>query len=320
MVSGTNDRFLNMGVAIREVYAKVEPNLIFNDWLEGPVQEDKAAFIYLYDSENTSSDSKKQTAPRFVVGADLPRIDFSVPSTASAITEAKGFEVALPRAIVRDGVAGRNAILRTYQKAGFILAEQMNTAALSAITAGATTPTWTPTAVWSDDTATPVKDLMDFAKVFDQEGYPYKFTDGFVNKDGFYELKEYLNFLDGTQFNDQRPVGTMIDRDTIYVKQADATIHKVMSGMTDSYLLGMDKNNLGAEMHTYSDPSFAMTGASVSYPTIENGKTVTKSAPNLGLHFYSYMEDDTKDTIMQFWFENKVVVTQALALQYDSGI
>ena len=320
MVSGTNDRFLNMGVALREVYSKVEPNLRFTDWTVGPIQEDRAAFVYLFDSTNTSGDSKKQRAPRHVGGADLPRIDFSVPSTSSAITEKKGFEVALPRDIVRDGIAGRNAILRTYEKASFTLAEQINTSILSTITAGATTPTWTPTAVWSDDTATPVKDLMDFAKVFDQEGYPYKFTDGFVNKDGFYELKEYLNFLDGTQFNDQRPVGTMIDRDTIYVKQADATIHKVMSGMTDSYLLGMDKNNLGAEMHTYSDPSFAMTGASVSYPTIENGKTVTKSAPNLGLHFYAYMEDDTKDTIMQFWFENKVVVTQALALQYDSGI
>jgi hypothetical protein len=32
------------------------------------------------------------------------------------------------------------------------------------------------------------------------------------------------------------------------------------------------------------------------------------------------MENDTKNTIMQFWFENKTVVTESLALLYDTGI
>ena len=76
MVSGTLDRYLQPGVAIRKVYEKVEPNLIWGQFVEGPIQEDRASFIYLYDDSNISSDSKKQTAPRFNVGADLPRIDF----------------------------------------------------------------------------------------------------------------------------------------------------------------------------------------------------------------------------------------------------
>ena len=320
MVSGTLDKYLQPGVAIRKIYEKVEPNLIWGQFTEGPIQEDRASFIYLYDDSNISSDSKKQTAPRFNVGADLPRIDFGVPSTDTALTEAKGFELAIPRKIVRDGIAGEAAINRYYKKAGFVLAEQLNTSILAAIMAGDGAATGTPTAVWSDATATPVTDIMEFAKAMDIEGYPYRLTDGFVNKDGFYELKEYLNFLDGTQFNDQRPVGKMINRDTIYVKQADCTVHKVMSGMTDGDFIGLDINNLGAEMHTYSDPAFALTGANISYPTIEDGKKVMKTAPNLGIHFYTYMEDDTKATILQFWFENKTVVTQSLALQQNTGI
>lgn len=325
-VGGTSDRWLQPGVAIRKIYEKVEPNLIFGDYVNGPILEDRAAFIYLEDSTGTSSDTKKQTAPRFQVGGDLPRLDFSLPTTAAGMTESKGFEVSVPRSVVRDGVAGQAAIERYFKKAGYILAEMVNTAQLAAMTGGATGATTVfdvsvaAGGVWSGADATPVTDLMALAQDMDVEGYPYRLSDVFMNKAGFYELKAYLNFLDGTQFNDQRPTGEMINRDTIYVKQADVTVHKVMSGMTDSYVLGMDMLNPGGEMHVYNDPQFSLGSPAIRYQTVEDGKATTKTAPNVGVHFYSYMEDDTKNTILQFWFENKTVITQPLALQYVSGI
>lgn len=313
--------FLQPNVVIRKVYEVLEPNLKFADFVEGPIVEDKSAFTYMFDDDGTSGDDLKQIAPLHIVGADLPRIDFGVPSSAAGITSAKGFEVAIPRNIIREGIAGEAAVKRTFRKAGYILAQQMDSAILAAMVAGADTPTWTPTAVWSDAAATPVKDLMDLQQDFDQkdDGYPYNLTDVFVNKAGFYELKEYLNFLDGTQFNDQRPVGKMINRDTIFVKQADLTVRRT-TGMTDSYVLGLDANNKGAEIHVFNDPLFALSGKRINYRTIENGKRVTKSAPNFGLHFYTYMEKDTKMQILQFWFEAKTVVIQSKALTYDLGI
>ena len=325
-VGKTLDRYLQPGVAIRKVYEIAEPNLIFGDFVAGPVQEDKASFLYLYDDAGISGDSLKQTAPRFEVGGDLPRLDFGVPSTGAAITEAKGFEIAVPRSVVRDGVAGEAALDRYMRRAGYTLAQQINTAILAAMTGGATGATTTFDAsvaaggVWSGDDATPVTDLMGLAQDMDVEGYPYRTTDVFVNKAGFYELKEYLNFLDGRQFDDQRPTGEMINRDTIYVKQADLNVHKVMSGITDSYVLGLDKNNPGGELHVFNDPAFSIGSPSITYRTIENGKRVTKTAPNYGIHFYTYMEDDTKNTILQFWYENKTAIIQSLALQYSSGI
>jgi len=319
----TLDRYLQPGFAIRKVYEIVEPNLIFGDYVAGPVQEDKASFLYMYDDEGISADDLKQTAPRFEVGADLPRLDFSVPSTAAGITEAKGFEVAIPRSLVRDGIAGEAALNRVMKRAGYTLAEQINTVILAAMTGGATGATTTfdaDVSVWSGADAAPVTDMMNLASDMDIEGYPYRTTDVFGNKAAFYELKEYLNFLDGTQFNDQRPVGKMINRDTIYIKQADLTFHKVMSGMTDGYILGLDANNPGGEMHVFNDSKFALGAPAITYRTIEDGKTVTKTSPNIGLHFYSYMEDDTKNTILQYWFENKTAIIQPLALQYSNGI
>lgn len=313
--------YLQPGVAIRKAYSILEPNLKFAEYIEGPIPEESASFEYGYDDSGISGDSLKQTAPIHIMGGDLPRIDFGVPSVGSGITSAKGFEMAIPRKLVREGVAGENAIDRAYRRAGYILAQQMDTAILAAMVAGADTPDWTPTAVWSDASATPVADLMNLQQDFDQkdDGYNLNLTDVFMNKAGFYELKEYLNFLDGTQFNDQRPVGEMIDRDTIYVKQADVTVHRT-TGMTDSYVLGLDRNFKGAEMHTFTDPMFGISGGKIRYPTIEDGKTITKTAPNFGLHFYTYMEDDTKNQILQFWYEAKTVVILSKALTYDSGI
>ena len=313
--------FLQPGVAIRKIYEVLEPNLKFADFVEGPITEDKSSFTYMYDDDGTSADDLKQTAPLHIVGADLPRLNFGVPSSAAGITSAKGFEVAIPRNIIREGIAGEAAVKRTFRKAGYILAQQMDSAILAAMIAGADTPTWTPTAVWSDDSATPVKDLMDLQQDFDQkdDGLPYNLTDVFLNKAGFYELKEYLNFLDGTQFNDQRPIGQMINRDTIFVKQADVTVRRT-TGMTDSYVLGCDINNKGAETHVFNDPLFAISGNRIRYPTIVDGKKTIKSAPNFGLHFYTYMEKDTKQQILQFWFEAKTVVIQSKALTYDIGI
>lgn len=316
--------YLQPGVAIRKIYEVLEPNLKFADFIDGPIPENRASFMYMYDDEGTSADTKKQTAPLHIVGADLPRIDFGVPSAGHGILKAKGFEVAIPRNIIRDGIAGEAAVKRTYRKAGYILAQQMDTAILTAMTAGATAATTVfdaDVSVWSGAEATPVIDLMNLAQDFDikDDGYNYNLTRTFGNKAAFYELKEYLNFLDGTQFNDQRPVGTMIDRDTIYVKQADLTFHRT-TGLTDSYVLGLDEVNKGAEMHVFSDPAFAIGGNSIKYQSIVDGKKVTKSAPNFGLHFYTYMEDETKNQILQFWFEAKTVVTQSKALVYASGI
>jgi len=316
--------YLQPGVAIRRIYEVLEPNLKFAEFMDKPIQEDKASFVYMYDDEGTSADAKKQTAPLHIVGADLPRIDFGVPSAGNGITRAKGFEVAIPRNIIREGIAGEAAVARTYRKAGYILAQQMDTAILTAMTGGAAAATTVFDAnvsVWSGADATPVTDLMNLAQDFDikDDGYNYNLTRVFVNKAGFYELKEYLNFLDGTQFNDQRPVGKMINRDTIYVKQADLTVHRT-TGLTDSYVLGLDEVNKGAEMHTFSDPEFAISGANIKYPTIVDGKKVTKTAPNFGLHFYTYMEDKTKAQILQFWYEAQTVVTQSKALVYASGI
>ena len=318
LLSGTVDRYLQKGVALPLIYEIMEPNLIWADMLK-QVPEESNAFMYQYDSSGKSGDAKKQTPPLRAGGAKFPRLDKSRRTTASGLTQQNGFEVAIPRDVIRSTNRGILEIQDAYNSAGFWMAEWINTNILTALAAGATTPSWTPTAVWSAATATPVDDLLRLGSEMDREGYPFRMTDCFVNKAEWYELKAYLTSVDIGDLKQKTMYGVPeISKDRIYIPVVDSNVHKVMSGMTDSYILALDAKNPAAEIHYYNDPKFSQ--AKVSYKTVVDSKETTVSVPNMGIHFYQYFEDDTKDTILQFWVENKTVVTKPYGLLYDSGI
>jgi len=315
MVSGTNDRFLQKDVALRMVYPKMEPNLIWLDFFT-PIKEDSSAFMYMTDTTGVSGDTKKKKAAKYENGGQLPEIDFSQPTTAAAATESKGFSLRLPRKIIREK-SGAAAISDYYNRAGFILAEAMNTEILTALTGGATTPTWSPAAHWGTTDADPVTDIIGLAEQMEREGYPFRLTDAFVTKAQWYELIQIVTRKDSSA-NGMTGIGAQITGDYITMPYTGTKIRKVVSGLTDSYILGVDQNNPAAELHYFVDEAYG--SATVRYQTMQDDKPTWKSEPNLGIHFKSYEEDDTHDTIMQFWYDFKPVVTQAYGLLYDSGI
>ncbi len=318
LVSGTVDRYLQKGVALPLIYEVMEPNLIWADFLK-QIKEDSNSFMYQYDSTGKSGDTKKEKPPLHAGGAKFPRLDKSRITTASGLTQQNGFEIAIPRDVIRSTNRGILEIQDAYQRAGFWMAEWVNTNILAALAAGATTPTWTPTAVWSAATATPVDDLIRLGSEMDREGYPFRMTDAFVNKAEWYELKAYLTSVDIGDLKQKSMYGVPeISKDRIYIPVVDVNVHKVMSGMTDSYVLAMDVNNKAAELHYYNDPKFATP--KVTYKTVVDSKETTVTAPNIGISFYQYEEDDSHDTVLQFWVENKTVVTKPYGLLYDSGI
>jgi len=319
MVSGTNDRFLRTNVAIRSVYEKLEPNLIFLD-LVTPIKEESNAFMYRTDAVGAASDPKKETPPMVAQGAQFPEIDRSRKTTVSELTKTKGFAMRIPRDLIRQGIAGMNEILDNYERAGYWLAEAINTEFATALTTGATTSftNFSPAAIWSAEGAAPIYDLMCMAQDMDREGYAFKMTDAFTNKAGFDELNRYLMFMDVTDSSRALMGKPEITRDSIYIPSLDATVHKVKTGMTDGYVLGMDGQANVAECHYHIDPKYSI--ADVSYKTIVNGAETTKTTPNFGIHFNQFEEQDTHDTVMQFWYEIKAVVTKPYGLLYGSGI
>lgn len=316
-VSGTNDRYLKKEVALPIIYRIMNPNLIWTDMIPR-VASTSRAIQYKYDAYSRSSDPKKETPPIHTESAKFPELDKTRMSSAAAILKKQGFQMRVDRDAVTK-VDGVNEITEAYETAGFWLAEYINTAVLAALTAGATTPTWTPTGVWSGTTATPVDDLIRLGAQMDREGYPFRMTDIFVEKDNWYELKAYLTSVDVEDAKQKSMYGVPeVSTDRIHVPVVGADIHKVMSGLTHGYVLALDSNNPAATTHYYNDPKYA--SQKVSYKTIVDGKEVTKSVPNIGIHFHQYEENDTHDTVMQFWYDNITVVKKPYGLLYDSGI
>lgn len=317
MISGTNDRYLQKGVAIPLIYEKMEPNLIW-DALVRQIPETTNAFLYQYDSSGASGDSKKKTPPKYNQGAKFPELDKSRRTTASGLTKSNGFSMRIPRDVIRSE-AGKSEIMDAYETAGFWMAEWMNTNIFTALYAGATAASSSAAAVWSDASATPVADLINFDSDMDREGYPFRMTDVFVNKTNWYELKQYLTSVDIGDLKQKALYGVpSISKDVVSIPVVDAEIHKVMSGMTDGTFLAADRNNKSAELHFYNDPKFSM--AQVRYKTVIDSTPTTVTAPNLGIHFKQYEEDDTHDTILQFWAENATVVTKPYGLLKGTDI
>lgn len=315
MVTNTLDRWLQPGVVLRKVYERLVPNLIFADMVT-KIGEPDPTFMYSYNSYSMSTDPKKKTPPPAKIGGLLPELDYTRESTTAAATRSRGFSMRLTHDLLLKRKTAAVEIQKANLTAGFWMAEFINSSILTAMEAGATTPSWTPTAVWSAATATPIQDLEKFGEQFSvNEGYTYRFTDAYVEKTNWHELHRYVLDYDNRYLVGGAP---KVDRDLIYIPSLDLKVHKVMSGVSEGTLLGLDMNNPVTEYHYYNDPEYAT--ANVTYETVENEKKVTKTVSNMGIHFDKYKENDTKDWILQYWYEANTVVTNAYGILEDTGI
>jgi hypothetical protein len=317
-MEGTLDFYLKQGTALRLIYERAEPFLFWTQFIR-PVQENTAAFLYRYDAIGMDADPKKKKPAHVILGGDFPEIDMSRPSITSAMTESRGFMVRIKRNVIREEPKGISEVVRAYKFAGYWMARFLNDNIGDALKAGATTPTWTPTAVWSAAGATPVDDLIRLEAQMEREGYPYALTDVLVHKDNWYELKAYLTSVDISESKQRSIYGVpVIKKDQMTIPVVDADVWKIKSGMTEGYALGLDRNNPAGELHYYIDNKFGTD--TVSYNTIVNGVPTMQTADNLGFHFEQIEDPDNHDLKLKFWVESKAVVTEAYAAQYDSGI
>lgn len=321
MVSGTLDRYLQKGVALPLMYEKMEPYLQWGNWINSLPSDDQA-FTYLYDSTGKSSDSKKETPPKHSFPAKFPELDRSRKNITSGVLQEQGFAIRIPRSVILSTARGKAEIMDSFESAGFWMAEAINTSILTVLLACDEGAPMVNNGVWSGATATPVKDLISLGKTMRREGYPFRFTDGFVDEDNWYELANTVTFYDADHESKDKIFGTVdVSKDTIYIPAAKATVHLVMSGMTASNLLALDRNNKGAELHYFNDPEYST--ATVSYMSTDadtNGKSKKVTVPNMGIHFQKIFEEDTHDTLLQFWYNNKAVITKQYGFYLGSGL
>lgn len=320
MVKDTLERYLQPDVVLRELYAKMVPNLQFLP-LVTPIREDSPTFPFKYNSYSMSSDPKKETAPVAMAGGRFPELDYTRESIGSKATEEHGFQMRLKHDLMKHrGAKALKEATDAVQRAGFWMAETVNSEILTGMktTGNYTSITWATTD-WSDPASTPIADLIAARKTYRHAGYPYRLNTVLAHLDNWTELQAYALDYDNRYLVGGAPT---ITDDTITIPSIKLVVHCVDDGLTDfaeGSMIGLDKKSPVAEWHYYNDKMFSP--ASVTYQTIEaDGKKTKKTVNNMGIHFRKLYNEDLDDTVLQFYYDAKLTVTNAYGIAYGTGV
>ncbi len=320
MVSGTNDRYLKTDVALPIIREIAEPYLWAYD-LVTPVPEDRLAFMYLYDDTGMSSDSKKEKPPEHKIGAKFPEVDVGRISSGADVISERGFQMRIPDSVLNDPVLGGTELSRLFKTAGFWFAEIDNSSILSNLKSGANTTTsyFSPGNTWDSSSATPVTDIVDFKHDMTTEGKPFRMNQVFIDNENFYEMSEHLINADIDGAKQQRIMGMPTMGEDYIDVPVFGRVSGVESGMTEGSIMGVDTRNPVGEMHYYNNPKYSVPSFSYTTNNPATGAVEEITIPNMGYNFYQYHEDDTHDTVMQFWVTNDTIVKDSYGVLYASS-
>jgi len=311
--SGANEKFLTPEFVIPRVYEIMNPLLKFVDMFP-KVRSTARVIAYKQEQTSDANDANKQLPRRLTTRSQFTYVTINQMEIKSAVLNKKGFAIAIDQDAL-DFTEGVDEIERAIRKLSFWLAQDYDTQVFNAITASGTSlsSTWNPTTVWSDPNATPVADLEELEDLMIREGYPYRLTDVFLYKDNFKEFKKYLTSLDIGDFKQQSIYGVPNNgnRDSLDVPVIGTTVHRLLSGITDGGIIGIDRNNPGMTIYYNQSPRYStMTGA---YETMQDGARVRKPY-SFGFNFNRYTDQETHEEILQFWYDIAPVVHEPYAI------
>lgn len=322
VVTAPNETFLRKEFYVPRIFEIMEPQLWFLDnGMPGMlpiVKSDSKAVTYKKETTSAASDTQKRTPRAKTELAKWTYVNISQMTETSAILNSKGFAVKISRDAIRF-TEGVDEIKRAFKRVGYYLAQSINTDITTAIIDGATTPDWTPHAVWSASDATPVDDLIRLEAQMEREGYPYELTDTLIHKTNFTELKAYLTSLDidGTKQKDiyGQP---QISKSKIDIPIIQGSVHKMQSGISEGSVIGLDRNNPCGTIYYNNDPKYS--SENITYNTVVDGKVTPKTVPNIGINTHTYEDNESHATIIQLWYDMVTAVQEPYGALYDTGI
>jgi hypothetical protein len=313
-ISGTNDRFLSKDVVLSEIMRIMEPELVFLGVI--PYVDSGGENPTYGVKGSKSADAKKQTPRLKTPSSRFPEVEITRITKKSAVLSEEGLSIRLDKDAIQKK-AGIDMIMDSFQTVGYWMAQARNTTFYTTMRAGGTDAGMTPTAQWSEATATPIEDMRGFKNGFKREGYPYRLTDAYVEMTNFNEMEGYLLQSDIAQYRDAAMTGSGSSQFVIPI-EGKPTLRGLFSSVTHGDILGLDRNHPGASVFYYNDPQFSVP--QITFETVEGSSVVSKTVQNFGLSTHRYFEDDTHDTVIQIWYDNVIVVKDAYSIIYDNGL
>lgn len=314
-ISGTNERFLQTPVVLSEVMRVMEPELKFIDLI--PFVDTGGQPVVYGIKNSRSSDAKKQVPRMTTPSSRFAEVQITRLTKETAITKTEGLSVRFDSSALKLP-AGRDMIMDGLSTVGYWIAENLNSSIYSTLDAGSTDSGITIPAVWSDAAATPMSDMLNFKNAMKREGYPYRLTDAFVHTNSLNEMEGYLLGSEIPAYREAVTGNTYQDAISLPM-EGKPILHGCFSGVTDGDILGIDRRNPAAALYYNNDADYG-TPETVSYETVVDGKTTTKTVRNFGLSAHKYFEDDTHDTVVQIWLDTVCKVKDAYGILSENGL
>jgi hypothetical protein len=315
-VSGTNEKFLTREFIVPKIFQILSPNLFWLD-LVNKTKTDSRSITFKKETYSDADDPKKKKTRARTPSAQWTYVGLSGFETDNAVLGKNGFAMRIDENAI-DYTEGIDEIQRGIRKMAYWLGEDLSARIGGDIVAGATTPSWSPAAPWSDvDNRTPVEDLRLFKKTMRRPGYAYRLTDTIIHLDNLDELEGYLLALDANQDIRAKAYGyPEINGDSINVPIV-GNIQGVENGIPEGAILGLDRNNPAATMWYNNSPRYATK--QISYDIYDsNGNKQKKTINNFGFNFNQYTDPDTHEVVLQMWFDIKTVVNEPYGVIYKS--
>jgi len=163
------------------------------------VRTDALSFSYFEDTTSAGADITAGTmgTPNDLLElGELSEIEVSRISMAHGAMKRFGYQLRFSQRQLRE-IAVIDEINRAVDRAVFGISKKMNDDIVDVIKAVSNDVTEVSgSAVWSDDAATPVEDLLSFQEASMIEGYPYMLNNLYLHKTNYFEMLKYIQGVD----------------------------------------------------------------------------------------------------------------------------
>lgn len=182
------------GIANKQMEEDLDFVNMFN-----PIYTDNVSVTYHEDLTTAGEDvTSGVTGEPIDLGelSELPTVEISTITQKSGMLKPFGLQMKISERNMKRSETV-NDMMRATERIGYVMGKKVNDDIVS--TFQGTTNDITEVdggAVWSADTADPIKDIINFKKAFHVNGFGSKLTDLYIHTDNYSELEQYMVGID----------------------------------------------------------------------------------------------------------------------------
>ena len=271
------------------------------------VRADSKAIWALREPTSAASDTARRAPRAHTAGSKFVKVGITGLEEISTTMASYGLEIRIDEDAVRYA-EGIDSIDRSFRRVAYWLTSDINDRIGVTLCTGVRQSAAgdkffdKSTPEWSSPAADPIGDLQLLVADMEHDEYPYELTDVFLNKENFDELQKYLMSLDVVKAEREEIFGLPnFKMASVNVPVLGLRLHRTRSVPKGS-LVGIDGRQHPSSYYYSLDPRFAASQDN-----------------DLGFNVHSYVDEDSHDTVFQFWVDYAVLVKEPLAGIYYGG-